>query len=1141
MNSMKKKMTQGSLGRFQFFILLLSCFFLLGTENVNASHFAGGEISYECLGSNQYRVNLILYRDCYGAPMSNQEYLNVSSLSCGLTTLPTVTLPLDTFYDVSQTCSSGGNSCNNGSTTIPGFERYIYSGIVTLPQSCTDWVLSWTSCCRNALVTNLGINQASFHIEAGINSTICNNSPVFISNPVAYFCTGSCYEYNSGGYDPDGDTLIYALTCPMQGANSCIPNISPLHSTQPLMTNPSGTLGFNQHTGQLNFCTTVGQVQDAVFAVTVYEILNGDTIGYVQRDMQFIILSSPNCTAPVATTLSSALTGGSFDSVSQTFEVCAGQNLVFGTTVYDPEGLTVGIDSFNTSLDLIFGLGNWMITFDTLTPYRPDSAYATIQINTNSQHVGLNAFSLSFTDNACPTLGINTKAYRLNVIGVQASVSAIGTTLASSEAIYCPGVASSIPLETNVNSSVTGTYLWTQTAGPTISLSNTTIPNPTVFLPNTTQHGDSIVLLVSYTTGACTSTDEIIIRTQISSMNLSVLASDTTLCPNGFADTIAFSILAGNSTVNTSNGLYTWTATPASFLSNLINTTSNVPSAILNTVANDTIVYQVRYDYGLCADSVEIRLGTRAGAVMASTSLDTICAGDTVQLMAVLTDTVFVLDTTACSNYSVNSIPFGPVVGSGVSVPLADDALSVALPIGFDFDFYCTTYSQFVISSNGFITFDTVGTVNGCCSGQVLPNTSIPNNLIALGWTDLVPNNAGGQIDYFTVGTAPNRQLVVNFINTPRTGGANPITAQIVLHEGSNAIDVHSINVPSGGQTTQGIENIDGTSGLAIPGRNSGTWSASNDGYRFSPDPTYIYGLITYNWTPSNTVSNAAIYNPTASPLQTTTYEVSVNEQGCVQTDSVRVVINTSNIINAPVVSCGVTNVPTSSVLFEWGQVSGATAWEYSLDSGATWTTNLLSDSSFLYTGLQQGTCYGIWVRALGGAGSCPNNAATYFDCCTIVLSNVVTQNGITLSAVAAGPSIVYQWMDCNNGNALITGETGQSFTPIANGDYAVRIEDDVNSVLSTCNTVNVTTITALTDALGILCYPNPTTGLLQIEREQTELLDIQIFDCLGRVLFTQKTNETQLNLDLTAYPTGIYTIDFKSATKSISQKVIKQ
>ena len=129
--------------------------------------------------------------------------------------------------------------------------------------------------------------------------------------------------------------------------------------------------------------------------------------------------------------------------------------------------------------------------------------------------------------------------------------------------------------------------------------------------------------------------------------------------------------------------MYTWTATPASFLSNLINTSSNAPSAILNTVANDTVIYQVRYDYGLCVDSAEVTLTTRAGAVMATTNLDTICAGNTAQLMAVLTDTVFTLDTTACSNYSVDSIPFAPVLGSGTVVSLADDALSTALPIGF--------------------------------------------------------------------------------------------------------------------------------------------------------------------------------------------------------------------------------------------------------------------------------------------------------------------------------------------------------------------------------------------------------------------------------------------------------------------------
>ena len=70
-----------------------------------------------------------------------------------------------------------------------------------------------------------------------------------------------------------------------------------------------------------------------------------------------------------------------------------------------------------------------------------------------------------------------------------------------------------------------------------------------------------------------------------------------------------------------------------------------------------------------------------------------------------------------------------------------------------------------------------------------------------------------------------------------------------------------------------------------------------------------------------------------------------------------------------------------------------------------------------MYTGLLQETCYGILVRVLGGIGVCPYNAATYLDCCTNLLNNVLTQNSIILSAVATGTNIVDQWVDCNNNN----------------------------------------------------------------------------------------------------------------------------
>ena len=55
---------------------------------------------------------------------------------------------------------------------------------------------------------------------------------------------------------------------------------------------------------------------------------------------------------------------------------------------------------------------------------------------------------------------------------------------------------------------------------------------------------------------------------------------------------------------------------------------------------------------------------------------------------------------------------------------------------------------------------------------------------------------------------------------------------------------------------------------------------------------------------------------------------------------------------------------------------------------------------------------------------------------CTVPVS--VTQTGSQLSADVAGAT--YQWIDCDNGNAAITGETAQTFDPTASGNYAVVV-----------------------------------------------------------------------------------------------------
>ena len=52
---------------------LLLIVFLFINLNVFGSHIVGGEMYYDCLGGNQYRITLKLYRDCLsdGAPFDD--------------------------------------------------------------------------------------------------------------------------------------------------------------------------------------------------------------------------------------------------------------------------------------------------------------------------------------------------------------------------------------------------------------------------------------------------------------------------------------------------------------------------------------------------------------------------------------------------------------------------------------------------------------------------------------------------------------------------------------------------------------------------------------------------------------------------------------------------------------------------------------------------------------------------------------------------------------------------------------------------------------------------------------------------------------------------------------------------------------
>ncbi|MDG1913076.1 MAG: T9SS type A sorting domain-containing protein [Crocinitomicaceae bacterium] len=192
--------------------------------------------------------------------------------------------------------------------------------------------------------------------------------------------------------------------------------------------------------------------------------------------------------------------------------------------------------------------------------------------------------------------------------------------------------------------------------------------------------------------------------------------------------------------------------------------------------------------------------------------------------------------------YSVDeTIDFDPIaIPGGTSVSLSDDNVSPFLPIGFDFTFFGVTHDQFRIGSNGFITFNG-SSASGCCSGQNIPNTSFPNELIAFSWEDLDPGNGGAPainlVRYETVGVAPNRVLVVEFFNVDHYSSGDRIYCHTQLYETTNCVEIHLGLQPAVCcNHTMGIENAAGTEAYAASGKNAASWTASDFAISFCPN-----------------------------------------------------------------------------------------------------------------------------------------------------------------------------------------------------------------------------------------------------------------------------------------------------------------
>lgn len=198
-----------------------------------------------------------------------------------------------------------------------------------------------------------------------------------------------------------------------------------------------------------------------------------------------------------------------------------------------------------------------------------------------------------------------------------------------------------------------------------------------------------------------------------------------------------------------------------------------------------------------------------------------------------------------CNVGNINNVA-GVYLNAPNQVTLSDDQWSGVINMGFTFNFYGQNYSQCVIGSNGLISFN-LANANGYCPWSLggvppLPNAVLTSarNSIMLTYQDLLPP-LGGQIQYQTIGTAPNRRFVVLYKNIMMFScNAQCNYMAIIVYETTNVFELHIGNKPlctgwNGGLAIQGSENNPMTVAHITPGRNNTVWGANQDARRFTP------------------------------------------------------------------------------------------------------------------------------------------------------------------------------------------------------------------------------------------------------------------------------------------------------------------
>jgi gliding motility-associated-like protein len=190
-------------------------------------------------------------------------------------------------------------------------EEAIFIDTIYLPPIPGGYQLSYERCCRNMTLINivnpLGTGATYYTLIPDTSLVLTNSSPKYNNFPPIFICANQQISFDHAATDPDGDSLVYELCIPYQGADTLHPY--PVPADSPPYTfvtynpgyNANNPLGFDPATGsplsidpQTGFLTgKPNHIGQFVVGVCVSEYRNGILLSVNKRDFQFNITNCP--------------------------------------------------------------------------------------------------------------------------------------------------------------------------------------------------------------------------------------------------------------------------------------------------------------------------------------------------------------------------------------------------------------------------------------------------------------------------------------------------------------------------------------------------------------------------------------------------------------------------------------------------------------------------------------------------------------------------------------------------------------------------------------------------------------------------------------------------------------------------------